>query len=100
MRINDWSSDVVSSDLQRRIEALGAGVGDLRATDADARLRRLGLRIVDALLRDIVEQPSAFVGLALGGEGIVATVRPRDDDRRPARRLGEAGIGRAGNDVK
>src|SRR3546814_11631393 len=69
MRISDWSSDVCSSDLQRRIEQLALLRGAARHLDAVEQIgpfaARGGVDAIEIPARHLVAQP--LLGLFVAG---------------------------------
>src|SRR3546814_8961688 len=70
MRISDWSSDVCSSDLHARLEALRVDRDVAHATDLDAgqRYRRAGLQAADVLEQaaDVIDAIALTDGVEAG----------------------------------
>src|SRR3546814_9701185 len=108
MRISDWSSDVCSSDLLRRIaELLGRrgnhldDAGDVvdpggDRLDAARRLPRHGLPAAD-LYRDVLRRLRRLVRQVLDlaghhGESLSGLARPRRLDRGVEREIGRAHV--------
>src|SRR3546814_13047494 len=95
MRISDWSSDVCSSDLFKKLMVLARGQG-LSTHAPTAQLRRivLGLRVIDALgegasLRTIGEAFVRADDWPGEGESTKSTARRLGGLRSEERRVGK-----------